>query len=81
MYVGNVKTPTLLITGENDLRTPMAQTEEYYQALKMRKVPTAMIRLQDEWHAYFNRPSNLVRTVEYRKSWFERYRNKVTAVP
>ncbi len=34
MYVGNVKTPTLLITGEKDLRTPMPQTEEYYSALK-----------------------------------------------
>ena len=34
MYVGNVKTPTILITGEKDLRTPMPQTEEYYSALK-----------------------------------------------
>jgi|TARA_B100001964_G_scaffold235065_1_gene294529 dipeptidyl aminopeptidase/acylaminoacyl peptidase len=30
MYVGNVTTPTLLMTGELDLRTPMSQTEEYY---------------------------------------------------
>ena len=36
MYVGNVTTPTLLMTGELDLRTPMPQTEEYYAALKMR---------------------------------------------
>ena len=41
-YVGNVTTPTMLITGELDLRTPMAQTEEYYQALKLRKVPMMM---------------------------------------
>ena len=50
MYVGNVKTPTMLMTGVNDLRTPMSQTEEFYQALKLRKVPTAMIRFNDEWH-------------------------------
>ena len=45
MYVDNVNTPTMLMTGERDLRTPMSQTEEFYQALKFRKVPTAMIRL------------------------------------
>ncbi len=73
MYVGNVKTPTLLMTGENDLRTPISQTEEFYQALKMRKVPTAMIRFKDEWHGTTSRPSNFMRTQLYLRSWFERY--------
>ena len=50
MYVGNVKTPTMLMCGENDLRTPISQTEEYYQALKMNKVPTVMVRFNDEFH-------------------------------
>ena len=48
MYVGNVKTPTMLMTGVIDLRTPMPQTEEFYRALKLRKVPTAMIRFNNE---------------------------------
>ena len=74
MYVGNVKTPTMLITGEKDLRTPIAQTEEYYEALKIRKVPTLMVRLQDEWHAYFFRPSNTMRTYAIRQKWFEKWR-------
>ncbi len=73
MYVGNVTTPTLLITGEGDLRTPMGQTEEYYQALQMLKVPTAMVRLQDEWHAYFHRPTNTIRTWMYRMDWFRKH--------
>jgi dipeptidyl aminopeptidase/acylaminoacyl peptidase len=77
MYVGHVKTPTILITGEKDLRTPIAQTEEYYAALKLRKVPTAMVRLQDEWHAYFFRPSNTMRTLAIRQQWFERYRKPI----
>jgi dipeptidyl aminopeptidase/acylaminoacyl peptidase len=77
MYVGNVKTPTILITGEKDLRTPMPQTEEYYAALKLRKIPTAMVRLQDEWHAYFFRPSNTMRTLAIRQQWFERYRKQI----
>ena len=34
-YVGNVKTPTMLMTGVNDLRTPMPQTEQFYSALKL----------------------------------------------
>ena len=76
MYVGNVKTPTMLMTGEMDLRTPMPQTEEFYEALKMRKVPTAMIRFKEEWHGTSSKPSNFLRTQLYLRSWFERYSTK-----
>ncbi len=72
--VGNVTTPTLLITGELDLRTPMAQTEEYYQALKLRKVDTAMVRIPDEYHGAAGRHvSNRLRRILYVRSWFEKY--------
>ena len=37
--VGNVTTPTMLLTGEADSRTPISETEQYYQALKLRGVP------------------------------------------
>jgi dipeptidyl aminopeptidase/acylaminoacyl peptidase len=73
MYVGNVSTPTMLMTGERDLRTPMAQTEEYYQALRYRRVPTTMIRFRDEWHGTSSRPSNFMRTQLYLRGWFERH--------
>lgn len=73
MYVGNVKTPTMLMTGERDLRTPMSQTEEYYQALQFLGVPTAMIRFPDEWHGTSSRPSNFMRTQLYLRGWFERH--------
>ena len=73
MYVGNVTTPTMLMTGENDLRTPMGQTEEFYQALKVLKVPTAMIRFQDEWHGTSSNPSNFMRTQLYLRGWFQRW--------
>jgi dipeptidyl aminopeptidase/acylaminoacyl peptidase len=73
-YVGNVKTPTLLITGELDLRTPMAQTEEFYQALKFRHVETAMIRVPDEYHGAANRhPSNAMRRILYVQQWFKNH--------
>ncbi len=73
MYVGNVTTPTMLMTGEGDLRTPMPQTEEYYQALRVLKVPTAMIRFKNEWHGTSSRPSNFLRTHIYLREWFEKH--------
>ena len=71
MHVGNVTTPTMLMTGVNDLRTPIAQTEQFYSALRLRKVPTAMVRFNDEWHGTGSRPSNFMRTQLYLRRWFE----------
>ena len=73
MYVGNVQTPTMLMCGENDLRTPISQTEEYYQALKMNKVPTIMIRFNEEYHGTSRKPSNFLRTHGYLNAWFEKH--------
>ncbi|MCC6319786.1 MAG: S9 family peptidase [Gemmatimonadaceae bacterium] len=73
MYVGNVKTPTMLMTGVLDLRTPIPQTEEFYEALKFRKVPTAMIRFNEEYHGTGSKPSNYLRTQLFLRSWFERW--------
>lgn len=73
-YVGNVKTPTMLMTGVNDLRTPMPQTEQFYSALKFRNVPAAMIRFNDEWHGTTSVPSNFLRTQLYLRQWFEKHK-------
>ncbi len=72
--VGNVTTPTMLLTGEADYRTPMSETEQYYQALKQRKVDTMMIRIPDAPHGIAGRPSRLVAKVNNILAWFERYR-------
>ena len=72
-YVGNVKTPTMLMTGVNDLRTPIPQTEQFYSALKFRGVPAAMIRFNDEWHGTTTNPSNFMRTQLYLRYWFEKH--------
>jgi dipeptidyl aminopeptidase/acylaminoacyl peptidase len=79
MYVGNVKTPTILMTGVNDLRTPIGQTEEFYEALKMMKVPTAMVRFNEEWHGTSSKPSNFIRTQLYLRDWFQKYSRKQAA--
>ena len=73
-YVGNVKTPTMLMTGVKDLRTPMPQTEQFYSALKLRKIPTAMVRFNDEWHGTTSKPSNFIRTQLYLRKWFEQWK-------
>ena len=73
--VGNVTTPTMLMTGEDDLRTPMAETEQYYQALKLRGVDTQMVRIQNAPHGIAgSSPSNLIAKVANVLEWFERYR-------
>jgi len=74
--VGNVTTPTMLLTGELDLRTPMAQTEEYFQALKLRKIPTVMVRVPGEYHGAASRPSNRMRRILYVRKWFGKYTKK-----
>jgi len=73
MYVANVKTPTIIMTGELDLRTPMSQSEEFYQALKVLKVPTALVRFPAEAHSTRSIPSNFLRTQLYMLAWYKRY--------
>jgi dipeptidyl aminopeptidase/acylaminoacyl peptidase len=74
--VGNVKTPTMLLTGEQDYRTPMSETEQYYAALQLQKVPTALVRIQESGHGIARRPSNLIAKVEYILSWFDKYKKQ-----
>ena len=73
--VGNVSTPTMLLTGEADHRTPIAETEQYYQALKLRGVDAAMVRVPGATHNITTRPTNLIGRVANVLAWFEKYRN------
>jgi len=75
--VGNVQTPTMLITGEADFRTPIEESEQYYQALKLRKIDTVMVRIPEASHGgMVSRPSNLIAKVDNILAWFARYRKK-----
>ena len=71
--VGNVTTPTMLITGEEDRRTPISETEQFYQALKLKGVDSAMIRIPNTSHGIASRPSNLITKVDHILAWFEMY--------
>ena len=71
--VANVTTPTMVMTGEADLRTPMSQSEEYYRALKMLKKETLLVRMPNEFHGW-RRPSHRLLQQLYLMAWFEKYK-------
>jgi dipeptidyl aminopeptidase/acylaminoacyl peptidase len=73
MTVGKVTTPTLLMTGVLDRRTPMPQTEEYYAALKVKGVPVKLLQFNEEYHGTGSKPSNYIRTQLYMMSWFKQW--------
>ncbi|MXX35045.1 MAG: S9 family peptidase [Gemmatimonadetes bacterium] len=72
--VGNVETPTMMITGEEDLRTPLSESYQMYHALKMRGIDTAVIRLPGASHDMSRRPSQLMAKIANIVAWFEKYR-------
>jgi len=77
-YVANVTTPTMVMTGESDLRTPISQSEEYYRALKMLKKDTLLVRMPEEYHGW-RRPSHRLLQQLYLRAWFEKHRVKKEA--
>jgi len=77
-YVDNVTTPTMLMTGEEDYRTPISEAEQFYQALQLRKVGTAMVRFPETSHHIATRPSRLISKVKHILAWFEKYRTDQT---
>ncbi len=72
--VGNVTTPTMLMTGEVDYRTPISETEQFYQALQLRGVPSVMVRIPGANHGIASRPSRLNAKIDYTLAWFGKYR-------
>ena len=74
-YVGNVKTPTMLLTGEQDFRTPIAESEQFYAGLKLNKVESMLVRIPGASHGIAARPSNLITKVNAIIAWFDKYRD------
>ncbi len=79
--MGNVTTPTMLLTGEADYRTPISESEQYYQALRLRKVESVMVRIPGASHGIAARPSNLIAKVTHILKWFNTHGGKQTPVP
>jgi len=75
-YVSNVTTPTMLLTGEEDFRTPIAESEQFYTALKLEGVETAMVRIPGASHGIANKPSNLIAKIAGILAWFDKYKEQ-----
>jgi dipeptidyl aminopeptidase/acylaminoacyl peptidase len=73
--VGQLQTPTILITGEADFRTPISQTESYFQALQLRGIPARMVRLPEAPHG-MGRPSQWLASNLAVIEWYERFRSR-----
>jgi dipeptidyl aminopeptidase/acylaminoacyl peptidase len=72
-HVGNVKTPTMMMTGEEDYRTPSSEAEQFYTALRLRGVDTALVRLPGASHDISRRPSQLIAKVSCILAWFAKH--------
>ncbi len=72
---GKVKTPTMVMTGEEDYRTPISEAEQYYQALKMEKIEAVMIRVPGEPHGIQRKPSHHMEKMLYVLGWFDQHKS------
>jgi acylaminoacyl-peptidase len=73
---GKITTPTMILTGEEDHRTPISESEQLYQALKLRQVDTLLVRIPGASHNIAARPSNMMNKAACVLKWFETYRGK-----
>ena len=74
--VAKVKTPTLVMTGEADYRTPISEAEQFYEALKLLNIDTALVRVPEEPHGISRRPSHHVAKMLYVAGWFDQHKAK-----
>jgi dipeptidyl aminopeptidase/acylaminoacyl peptidase len=75
--VGAVKTPTLVLVGDQDFRTPLSDSEQYYQALQLQGVPTGLVKVPGASHGGLTaRPSQSAAKASAILAWFDRYRVK-----
>jgi dipeptidyl aminopeptidase/acylaminoacyl peptidase len=75
-YIGNVKTPLMLILGDADLRSPAnSGGDEMFRALKWRKIPTAEVRFPGESHelSRSGMPWHRVERLHHIVNWFDIY--------
>jgi len=72
--VGAVKTPTMLVVGEEDRRTPVSESRQFYNALTLRGIPTALVVVPGASHSSLGRrPSQLLQEIDLTLDWFGRY--------
>ena len=71
--VENIETPTMVMVGMNDLRTPPSEAKQLYHALKLRKIETVLVEIPEASHGIARKPSNLISKVAHTLAWFDKY--------
>jgi dipeptidyl aminopeptidase/acylaminoacyl peptidase len=71
--VGNIETPTMVMVGLDDLRTPPSEAKQLYNALKWRKIETVLVELPGASHGIARTPSQLISKVEHTLAWLRKY--------
>ena len=75
--VGNMKTPTLVVVGSEDYRTPVSEAEQLYAALQLKGVPTALVKVPGASHGGITaRPSQSAAKASAIIAWFDKYRKR-----
>ncbi|WP_276389220.1 S9 family peptidase [Eudoraea chungangensis] len=74
--VGNINTPTMVMVGMDDLRTPPSEAKQLYHALKLREIETVLVEIPNASHGIANKPSNLITKIAHTLAWFEKYNTK-----
>ena len=64
----------MVLTGEKDFRTPMAESEQLYAGLKLNRVESMLVSIRNANHGIASKPSNLIAKVNAILSWFEKYK-------
>ncbi|MEM7484344.1 MAG: S9 family peptidase [Bacteroidota bacterium] len=72
--VGTIETPTMVMVGMNDLRTPPSEAKQLYHALKLRKIETVLVEIPGASHGIASKPSNLIAKIAHTVAWFDKYR-------
>jgi dipeptidyl aminopeptidase/acylaminoacyl peptidase len=79
--MANVKTPTLVVVGAEDYRTPVSEAEQLYSALKLKGVPTMLVKVPNASHGGIAaRPSQAAAKAAAIIAWFDKYRTRRDAV-
>jgi dipeptidyl aminopeptidase/acylaminoacyl peptidase len=71
-YVAQVKTPTMLVHGENDNDVPIAEAEQFYIGLRDAGVTTIMVRYPREGHG-LREPRHIVDNIDRSIAWYEKH--------
>lgn len=71
--VGNIQTPTMVMVGTADMRTPISESKQLYGALKIRGIETALVEVPDASHSIAKRPSQLITKVDHILAWFAKF--------